>query len=131
MITPTYGPLHFHRGGNNDRTWTFTIGATPVNLTGYEFTLDVRDGKDDTAPLILRITSDVDLEYPEYEAPGYLIAEFVVTGSTGKLAMVFDQDVNDALPVGSYQHDLKSVSPDGTVEYWRYGPAVISRRITP
>lgn len=92
MINPGTYDLLCPQGVTFDKTFTWTIGGTAVNLTGYTGALQVRSGSDATDALVSLSTGGSGL---------------VLGGTAGTITASISATVTAALEPGSYAWDLE------------------------
>lgn len=94
MINPGNYDIVCPQGVTFDRTFTYTLGGTAVNLTGYTAALQVRAAYDaDTALISLTSGSGITLG-----------------GTAGTIAVTASATVTGAVDAGSYAWDLELYS---------------------
>lgn len=94
MIYPATYNVLMPQGATFDRTFTLTLDATPVNLTGYTAALQVRtSATSDDAIISL--------------ASGQGIA---LGGAAGTITITIDDVTTAAVPAGDYVYDLELTS---------------------
>jgi hypothetical protein len=89
--------------------WTYTADGTPVDITGYTFTVVVKDDEDSSpnygltaAPEITHVMTITDAAAGEFT---FLIPASTFTGKEG----------------GRLSYELRETQPDGTVQALAYG----------
>ena len=90
--------LTIEQGATFQRTFTWKDAAgTPVNLTGYTATMQVRQSHLSAAPLITLTTA----------------AGITLGGAAGTVVARMTDEQTDTLPAGNWRWDLKLTSPAG------------------
>ena len=98
MINPGVYDIVCPQGATFDRTFSYSIGGTAVNLTGYTAALQVRAGYDaDTALISLTNGSGITLG-----------------GTAGTILVTASAAVTGAVDAGSYAYDLELYSGSTT-----------------
>jgi hypothetical protein len=94
VINPGVYDIVCPQGATFDRTFSYSIGGTAVNLTGYTAALQVRAGYDaDTALISLTSGSGITLG-----------------GAAGTIVVTASAAVTGAVDAGSYAYDLELYS---------------------
>ncbi len=99
MINPGTYDLLCPQGVTFDKTFTYSVGGTAVDLTGYTAGLQVRSGADATDVLVSLSTGG---------------SGIVLGGTAGTIAATISAAVTDTLEPGSYAWDLELYA-SGTV----------------
>ena len=92
MINPGTYDLLCPQGVTFDKTFTWTVGGTAVNLSGYTAALQVRSGADDADVLVSLSTGG---------------SGIVLGGTAGTITATISAAVTDTLDAGSYAWDLE------------------------
>ena len=92
MINPGTYDIVCPQGATFDRTFTYTVGGTAVDLTGYTAGLQVRAGADAGTALITLSTGGSGL---------------VLGGTAGTITATISAAVTGAVDAGSYAYDLE------------------------
>jgi hypothetical protein len=99
VINPGVYDIVCPQGATFDRTFSYSIGGTAVNLTGYTAALQVRAGYDAETPLISLSTGG---------------SGIVLGGSAGTIVVTASAAVTGAVDAGSYAYDLELYSGSET-----------------
>ena len=94
MINPGLYDLVCPQGASFDKTFTWTIGGTAVNLTGYTAAMQVRVGFD-TATTLVSLTNG---------------SGITLGGTAGTIGVAISAAVTTVLDAGSYAYDLELYS---------------------
>lgn len=114
MINPGTYNIDCPQGATWDRTFTATIDATPINLTGYTAAMQVRDAAD-SATALISLTSS---------------SGIVLGGSAGTIAVTISAEVTSAIVAGSYSYDLEITSGGGVVTRLLQGAFNVTAGVT-
>lgn len=99
-----------HKGNTLTLSMGLTSGGTPINLTGYNVSLEVRVGESATTTVY-----DVDSGHA------------VVNGSLGRFQVVVGADITDTWSNGRYE--LKIISPTDQVTTLLFGALEVIRAL--
>ena len=80
----------------------------PIDITGYDFRMQVRDGYGASATLIF------DLSVSGGEIT-------IVDAVNGIIQLKIEDTVTEAQSAGRYKYDLEAIDPSGDVDPWIYG----------
>jgi hypothetical protein len=94
MINPGIYDLVCPQGATFDKTFTWTIGGTAVDLTGYTAALQVRTYADSSATLV-SLTNG---------------SGITLGGTAGTIGVAISAAVTTGLDAGSYAYDLELYS---------------------
>jgi hypothetical protein len=94
MINPGLYDLVCPQGASFDKTFTWTIGGTAVNLTGYTAAMQVRAYSDSSAALV-SLTNG---------------SGITLGGTAGTIGVAISAAVTTGLDAGSYAYDLELYS---------------------
>jgi len=94
MINPGLYDLVCPQGASFDKTFTWTIGGTAVNLTGYTAAMQVRVGFD-TATTLVSLTNG---------------SGITLGGTAGTIGVAISAAVTAGVAAGSYAYDLELYS---------------------
>ena len=92
MIYPGVYDIVCPQGATFDRTFTYSVGGSAVDLTGYTAALQVRSGFDAGTALISLSTGGSGL---------------VLGGTAGTITATISAAVTGAVDAGSYAYDLE------------------------
>jgi len=94
-------------------TITATISGTPINFTGFEATMEVRNAIDNEVAITL--TSDTN--------------EGITMSSLGVITIVMTAEQTDAL-LGEYLYDLQVTDTQDQIRTYTYGRITVKNDIT-
>jgi hypothetical protein len=114
VINPGLYDITCPQGATFDRTFTYSVAGTPVNLTGYTAALQVRAGYDAGTALISVSTGG---------------SGVVLGGTAGTIAVTIAASVTGAVDAGSYAYDLE-LYQGSTVTRLLQGAFVVSGGVT-
>jgi hypothetical protein len=114
MINPGLYNIDCPQGATWDRTFTATIDAAPINLTGYSAAMQVRDAADGATALV-SLTSG---------------AGITLGGAAGTIAVTISSTVTAAIVAGSYSYDLEITSGGGVVTRLLQGAFNVTAGVT-
>lgn len=114
MQEPVELDLTVYQGASWDRTITWKIDGTAVNLTGYTARMQVRRTVDADATLIA-LTSG---------------SGITITAGTGTIALAMTAAQTAALPPGTWVYDLEVVSGGGEVTRLMMGALIVDPEVT-
>ena len=114
MINPGLYDIVCPQGATFDRTFTYSVGGTAVNLTGYTAALQVRSGYDAGTALISLSTGG---------------SGIVLGGTAGTIAVTIAASTTAAVDAGSYAYDLE-LYQGSTVTRLLQGAFTISGGVT-
>jgi hypothetical protein len=99
MINPGTYNIKCPQGATFDRTFTISVGGTPMNLTGYTAAMQVRETYDSTTPIV-SLTNG---------------SGITLGGTAGTITVVVTSTQSAAIPSGSFAYDLELQAGDGQV----------------
>ena len=97
MINPGTYDIICPQGATFDRTFTYSVGGSAVNLTGYTAALQVRSASDAGTALISLSTGGSGL---------------VLGGTAGTITATISASATNGVPAGSYAYDLELYQGD-------------------
>jgi hypothetical protein len=95
VINPGLYDIVCPAGATFDRTFTYSVGGTAVNLSGYTAAMQVREAYDGGTALISLSTGG---------------SGIVLGGTAGTIAVTIDATTTGSVPAGSYAYDLELYS---------------------
>lgn len=120
-------PITVRKGRTQDVVWTFTIDATPVDLTGYSALMEVRAARDETSDLVAVFASDPGDVDVTFTGP---VGTLTLGGAAGTIRREMDATTAEDLPVGSWRYELKLVPTAGEAVSPFAGPFNVEKRVT-
>jgi len=114
VINPGDYNIKCPQGATFDRTFTISIGGSPMNLTGYTAAMQVRETYDSTSTL-LSLTSGTGI---------------TLGGTAGTIAVLVSSTATAAIPEGFYSYDLEITSGGGVTDRLLQGKFVVTPEVT-
>ena len=116
MINPGTYNITVWQGADYDKTFTVTQGGTPINWSGYQARMQVRDTSDATATL---------LSLNDAVGSGITLG-----GTAGTIAVAITSTQSAAIASGAYAYDLELVSSGNLVTRLLQGAFIVSGNVT-
>lgn len=116
MINPGTYNITVWAGADYDKTFTVTQGGTPINWTGYQSRMQVREAADSTAYL---------LSLTDTAGSGITLG-----GTAGTIAIAITSTQSAAIAAGSYAYDLEMISSGNIVTRLLQGSFTVSGNVT-
>lgn len=114
MVEPGFYTITCYQGATFNKTFTWTIDNSPVNLTGYTARMQVRATKE-SPTTIVSLTSSSGIS---------------LGGVNGTIAVNMIPTATAALAAGVYVYDLELVSGTGAVTRLLEGKFQVSAEVT-
>ena len=117
MQAPGVLNLSCYQGASFDYTLTWSIGGTPVNLTGYSARMQVRDGYDGGSAIVSLVSG----------------TGITLGGTAGTILLEMSAATTaaiDATPTGQYVYDLELVSGSSYVTRLVEGTFIVEPEVT-
>lgn len=115
MISPGIYNITYPQGATFDKTATWTIGGTAVNLGGYTARSQIRETYDSTAVILSLSTGG---------------SGITLGGTAGTITWGFTATQGAAIPAGQYVYDLEVVSSTGQVTRLLEGWFTVTPEVT-
>lgn len=112
MSYPAKHSLKLRQGDTYKRTLTWIVNKTPVNLTGYDARLQIREDPDDATPAL--------------DASDYL----TLGGAAGTIEVEIPASETADLEPGRYVYDLEVESGGGEVTTLIAGSVTVTAEVT-
>lgn len=112
MSYPAEYPIKMRQGDTYKRTLTWLVNKAPVNLTGYDARLQIREDADDATPAL--------------DASDYL----TLGGTAGTIEVEIPAEETADLDAGRYVYDLEVESGGGEVTTLIAGSLTVTAEVT-
>lgn len=112
MSYPAEYPIKMRQGDTYKRTLTWLVSKTPVDLTGYDARLQIRESADDTTAAL--------------DASDYL----TLGGEEGTIDIEIPANETATLDPGRYVYDLEVESAGGEVTTLLAGSVKVTAEVT-
>ena len=112
MSYPAEHPLKLRQGDTYKRTLTWVVNRVPVNLTGYDARLQIRESADDSTPAL--------------DASDYL----TLGGAAGTIEVEIPASETSDLDPGRYVYDLEVESGGGEITTLIAGSLTVTAEVT-
>jgi hypothetical protein len=112
----TPGLVHFvcPQGTTFQRTLTYTLDNSPIDLSGYSARLQVREAHYSEDPLINIFSGD----------------GITISGSAGTIDILISSTDTSAFPAGTHVYDLEIISPSNIVDRLIEGNFTVTPEVT-
>ena len=112
----TPGLVHFvcPQGTTFQRTLTYTLDNTPIDLSGYSARLQVREAHYSTEPLVSLVSG----------------SGISISGSAGIINIEISPTVTSDLTPGTHVYDLEIESPGGVIDRLIEGNFAVTPEVT-